>query len=105
MSDRAATPIALVFHELATNSMKYGALSADQGRVDLAISSESEMLRFRWTESDGPAISAPPSHQGFGSKLVEMSVTQQLGGTIERLWLPTGLQIIMEVRIARLEAR
>lgn len=105
VSDRAATPIALVFHELATNSMKYGALSADQGRVDLAISSEGEKLRFRWTESDGPAISTPPSHLGFGSKLVEMSVTQQLGGTLERQWLPTGLQIIMEVRIARLEAR
>lgn len=102
VSDRAATPVALVFHELATNSMKYGALAADKGRVDVIVSQEAAMLRFKWTESGGAAIATPPSHSGFGSKLVDMSVTQQLGGSIERLWLPTGLQILMEVQAARL---
>ena len=102
VSDRAATPVALVFHELATNSMKYGALAADKGRVDVIVSQEAGMLRFKWTESGGAAIATPPSHSGFGSKLVDMSVTQQLGGSIERLWLPTGLQILMEVQAARL---
>lgn len=102
VSDRAATPVALVFHELATNSMKYGALAADKGRVDIVISQEAGMLRFKWTESGGAAINTPPSHSGFGSKLVDMSVTQQLGGSIERLWLTTGLQIVMEVQTSRL---
>ncbi len=102
VSDRAATPVALVFHELATNSMKYGALAAEKGHVDLAISREDDMVIFKWSENGGTAISSPPSHSGFGSKLVEMSVTQQLGGTLERLWLPTGLQIHMEVQASRL---
>tara|TARA_R110000765_G_scaffold119766_2_gene214930 strand:- start:399 stop:1475 length:1077 start_codon:yes stop_codon:yes gene_type:complete len=102
MSDRAATPVALVFHELATNSMKYGALADDDGQVDLAISRKADMVTFKWSENGGPVISAPPSESGFGSKLVEMSVTQQLGGTLERLWLPTGLQIDMEVEASRL---
>jgi PAS domain S-box-containing protein len=102
VSDRAATPVALVFHELATNSMKYGALAADKGRVDIVILQEAGMLRFKWTESGGAAINTPPSHSGFGSKLVDMSVTQQLGGSIERLWLTTGLQIVMEVKTSRL---
>ncbi len=47
VSDRAATPVALVFHELATNSMKYGALAADKGRVDVIVSQEAGMLRFK----------------------------------------------------------
>lgn len=102
VSDRAATPIALVFHELATNSMKYGALAEDHGQVDLLISRNGDMVKFNWAERGGPIISEPPSQSGFGSKLVEMSVTQQLGGSLERLWLPTGLQIDMEVQASRL---
>lgn len=101
VSDRAATPVALIFHELATNSMKYGSLSSDEGRVNLAISRDGDMVAFKWIENGGPAISEPPSNSGFGSKLIEMSVTQQLGGALERLWLPTGLQINMEVRASR----
>ncbi|NVD28651.1 PAS domain-containing protein [Parasphingorhabdus flavimaris] len=102
VSDRAATPVALVFHELATNSMKYGALAAEHGRVDVVISPDGGMLRFNWTESGGAAISGAPARSGFGSKLVDMSVTQQLGGSLERSWLPTGLQIMMEVQASRL---
>ena len=102
VSDRAATPIALVFHELATNSMKYGALAVDHGQVDLKILRDDGMVTFSWLENGGATISEPPSHSGFGSRLVEMSVTQQLGGTLERLWLPTGLQIDMAVQESRL---
>lgn len=105
VSDRAATPIALVFHELATNSMKYGALAADEGRVELAISSDQDMVIFKWLEKGGAPITTPPTESGFGSKLVEMSVTQQLGGKLDRLWLPTGLQINMEVQASRLSGR
>ncbi|WP_321323712.1 PAS domain-containing protein [uncultured Parasphingorhabdus sp.] len=102
VGDRAATPIALVFHELATNSMKYGALAADEGQVDLVISRDQDMVLFKWSENGGAPIDTPPTGSGFGSKLVEMSVTQQLGGRLDRLWLPTGLQIDMAVQAARL---
>ena len=59
--DRAATPVALVFHELATNSLKYGALSSDDGRVAIAISQEAAIIRMIWTERDGPKSNARPS--------------------------------------------
>ena len=85
--------------------MKYGALAADEGRVELAISSDQDMVIFKWSEKGGAPITTPPTVSGFGSKLVEMSVTQQLGGKLDRLWLPTGLQINMEVQASRLSGR
>ena len=87
---RAATPLALVFHELATNAAKYGALAKAGGHVDLELKDEGEKLRLVWTEHGGP----PPkksTRPGFGSRLVEMSITGQLGGSWERRFEPGGM--------------
>jgi two-component sensor histidine kinase len=76
---RAATPLALVFHELATNSAKYGALSVEDGTIDLTITDQGQAMTLHWVEHGGP----PPAgelKEGFGSRLVEMSMTGQLGG-------------------------
>jgi two-component sensor histidine kinase len=87
---RSATPLALVFHELATNSAKYGALSAEDGTVTLTIEDKGSTLLLRWVERGGPP---PPSDpvQGFGSRLVEMSVGGQLGGTWARRFEKDGM--------------
>jgi PAS domain S-box-containing protein len=87
---RAATPLALVFHELATNSAKYGALSTEEGTVDLGIVDEGDTLLLRWVERGGPKAKRNPT-EGFGSRLVEMSVTGQLGGSWERRFEPDGM--------------
>jgi two-component sensor histidine kinase len=87
---RAATPLALVFHELATNSAKYGALSVDEGTIDLTIDDRGDTLLLRWVERGGPAPKGELS-DGFGSRLVEMSVTGQLAGTWERRFEKDGL--------------
>lgn len=87
---RAATPLALVFHELATNAAKYGALSMDEGQIDLSIEEQGDTLLLRWTERGGPAPKRNPK-EGFGSHLVEMSVTGQLGGRWERRFEKDGL--------------
>jgi len=87
---RAATPLALVFHELATNSAKYGALSAEDGTIELTITDRGETMALHWVERGGP----PPAgelKEGFGSRLVEMSVTGQLGGSWQRRFEPDGL--------------
>jgi len=87
---RAATPLALVFHELATNSAKYGALSAEDGTIELTITDHGEAMVLHWVERGGP----PPAgelKEGFGSRLVEMSVTGQLGGSWQRRFEPDGL--------------
>jgi PAS domain S-box-containing protein len=99
---RAATPLALVFHELATNSAKYGALSEEDGIVSLTIEDRGDTLLLHWSEQGGP----PPAGElsdGFGSRLVEMSVTGQLGGSWERRFEPSGMVCELVVSKASIE--
>ena len=102
IDDRGATPIALVFHELATNAAKYGALSSAAGRVDLEIARTEEAVRVTWCEAGGPAIQGEPERTGFGTRLAELSVAQQLGGVIRREWMPKGLRVEIEILVNRL---
>ena len=98
IATRAATPIALVFHELATNSAKYGALSVAGGHVTLDIEDRGENIALLWSEHGGP----PPQdsdRQGFGSRLLDMSITGQLGGTLDRRFEESGL--VAEIVMAR----
>ncbi|MET0906502.1 MAG: PAS domain-containing protein [Tardiphaga sp.] len=97
VDDRGATPIALVFHELATNAAKYGALSTHDGMIVIRTRIDGERLAIEWDEQNGPAIAAEPDHAGFGSKLMHLSVVGQLGGTFERIWRPEGLLARIEV--------
>ncbi len=99
VDDSGATPVALLIHELATNASKYGALSLPEGSVVLTTANDGDHLVIRWEESDGPRLAGPPLRTGFGSKLTELSIVQQLGGSIERAWQPEGLSV--EVRVLR----
>lgn len=101
IDDRGATPLALIFHELATNSAKYGALSATDGRISIRCRAEGQALHVVWHESGGPELDQTPRHEGFGSRLVEISV-QQLGGTISRKWAAGGLEVELTVLPERL---
>lgn len=100
---RAATPLALVFHEMATNSAKYGALSAADGRVSITITRQDGEARIAWQEAGGPAIK-PPQNEGFGSRLMNMAISHQLGGAMEQTWKPDGLSASISLPLARLEA-
>jgi len=90
VSARATTPLALVFHELATNSAKYGALGKPGGHVDLVLEDAGENIRLIWTEHGGKTPRGAPK-PGFGSRLVEMSITGQLGGSWDRRFEPGGM--------------
>ena len=92
ISARVATPLALVFHELATNSAKYGALSVDDGYVELVIEDNGDAIALAWREHGGPPVRDPET-TGFGSRLVEMSVTGQLQGTWDRKFVEDGLVV------------
>jgi len=100
VDDRSATPLALLFHELATNAAKYGALSVMAGMVDLEVQRQGDMVQLCWIERDGPVLEAAPVHAGFGSQLVELSAVRQLGGEVERDWNPTGLVVTIRVPLA-----
>ena len=79
---REALAIAMVLHELATNAVKYGALSNDRGRVRFEWArGEGPVLILLWTESGGPPVEAP-ERRGFGSVLVERSLKEDLGGEV-----------------------
>lgn len=97
IDDRAATPFGLVFHELATNASKYGALSSAHGTVNIFTKTADGLVQLRWEETGGPAILDNPSHVGFGTRLTDISVVDQLGGTLHREWAPHGLKVIMTI--------
>ena len=100
IDDRSETPLALLFHELATNATKYGALSADDGVVDVTIARSDDHVVLRWAERQGPAVTEPTGPQGFGSQLIELSAVRQLGGIVERQWLAAGLVVTINVPLA-----
>ncbi|MFL5295338.1 MAG: sensor histidine kinase [Phenylobacterium sp.] len=98
----AALTMALVFHELATNAVKYGALSVERGRVDLAWSHApgDETLGLRWAESGGPPVT-PPTRRGFGSRLIERALRGELRGAAELTYAPEGLVCAMTARLPK----
>jgi PAS domain S-box-containing protein len=90
----AVQPISLLIHELATNAVKYGALSVNEGRVDVQIDLLADQaLELRWTETGGPPAK-PPAASGFGSTLVQEVATRQLGGALAVSWPPEGLRLV-----------
>ena len=103
--DQAATSVALLFHELATNAAKYGALSLPGGRVELTTQSVGDRFVLTWDERDGPRIDGPPTRTGFGSSLATVSVEGQLGGRLERSWRPGGLLVVADLPATALSRR
>lgn len=103
VGEATATSLALIIHELATNSLKYGALSCETGTLDIstAIPGEEE-VELVWIERGGPEVAVPPDPNGFGSKLVHRSVSMQLGGSINYDWTPEGLIVTLRLQRSRL---
>lgn len=92
LKSSTAQAMAMILHELATNSAKYGALSAD-GNVEVLCSAtvaDDEALVVQWRETGGPPVS-PPQARGFGTRLIERSVTHGIGGKLDYQFLPEGV--------------
>ena len=98
----AATNIALLVHELATNAAKYGALSRPGGRLHISWTATKGRLALSWAEQGGPAITAPPAREGFGSLLARRSVNGQLRGELVFHWNPDGLVVQLSADTERL---
>ena len=104
VGEAAATSLALVLHELATNSLKYGALSAKAGTLDVASTCQGGDIKLIWMEQGGPAVPAPPERVGYGSKLVDRSMTRQLGGSIAYDWSEGGLTATLQISREKLSS-
>ena len=88
---RIVLPLGMVFHELATNAAKHGALSAPGGRVHVGWHvDERRFLHLEWREEGGPAAQKPAA-EGFGSRLLDRTVSGELAGRYERQFRATGL--------------
>lgn len=99
---RAATALSMALHELATNAVKYGALSVPAGRVSLRWrpedSSGTWLLRLEWREHGGPAVTTP-TRRGFGSRLIERALAYDLGGKAEIMFDPQGIVCTITAKI------
>lgn len=102
VGERAAQTLALVIHELATNSVKHGALSNEAGILDVSSSVQGSDEVIVWTETGGPEIKQAPKLTGFGSKLLARSLADQLGGDIAYDWQSTGMVATIRVNGERL---
>ena len=94
LSPRVAVILSMIVHEIATNAAKYGALSNDSGTVtvdwEVITENATKKLRLIWTEAGGPHVTAPVQ-RGFGSRLIERSARDQLGGEATVDFLPRGV--------------
>ena len=96
LSPRQVVPMSLILHELVTNAWKYGALSRAAGLVHLSWRTAEEqgktILHIDWREENGPPVT-PPTRSGFGSRLIDLSAVQGLGGAVELKYEPVGLRV------------
>ena len=102
VGERTATALAMVVHELATNSVKYGALSCATGILDVSSKIDGPVICLIWAETGGPPIVGRPELKGFGSKLVAQSVARQLAGSLDYDWQESGLVVTVRMRQDRL---
>jgi len=104
LGTRETLSLSLVFHELATNAAKYGALSMEGGSVqvtwEVATGDDGgPRLLLTWRERDGPAVTPPELH-GFGTRLIQVSIAHELGGEVKLDYSPGGVRCTMGIRLS-----
>ncbi|WP_395672629.1 HWE histidine kinase domain-containing protein [Phenylobacterium sp.] len=106
LTPKAAVALGMAFHELATNAVKYGALSTPTGRVSVRsrvmLSDAGHRLIVEWTESGGPPVTKP-HRRGFGGRLLEQGLAGELRGEVKLDYRPEGLFCRIELPMQGLE--
>ncbi len=97
ISPSAINSIALFFHELATNSAKYGALGTETGHLAISWIHEDGNIAITWLERGGPKIEKPPEKIGFGTLLAQRTIKAGLGGNITTEWARDGLKVVVSI--------
>jgi two-component sensor histidine kinase len=102
LNPKAAVALGMAMHELATNAVKYGALSTPGGQVTVRSRIMDDRLTMDWIESGGPPVQAP-DRRGFGSRLLEQGLAGELAGDVSLDYVSTGLTCHMELPLHALE--
>lgn len=106
----AVVALSLIFNELSTNALKYGALAAGGGTVSItstitsAVDGTSAVV-LAWQEAGASLVVVPPTWIGFGTQLIELSIQETLKGTISRDWGPGGMSCVMQFNCAGIAAK
>jgi two-component sensor histidine kinase len=104
LGSQQALSLALAIHELATNAVKYGALSSDAGKVRVAWSRDDSgdepLFHFDWQETDGPPVAAPLRY-GFGSQMIRRVLAGDFGGTVTMEFAASGLKLRLTAPMSR----
>jgi two-component system, chemotaxis family, CheB/CheR fusion protein len=104
LQPKPAESFALAVHELATNAIKYGALSDPSGRIDItwriANGNDGSALIFDWREEGGPAVS-PPKRNGFGTEMLERTLAFEFKGRTELAYNPSGVHCTITIPLTR----
>jgi two-component sensor histidine kinase len=97
-----ALALAIALQELATNAVKYGALSNTSGEIRITWTVDETTaparLHLRWEETGGPPVE-PPTRRGFGTRLIERSLAQELDGDARLEFAPTGVVCTVDAPI------
>ncbi|MDP1736158.1 MAG: HWE histidine kinase domain-containing protein [Caulobacter sp.] len=109
LEPKMALSLAMVFHELATNAAKYGALSkAGAGRVEISWEvdpgAQTDRMRLRWQEAGGPPVT-PPGRSGFGSRLIAKGLAQELGAEVKLDFDVAGVICTIAMPVPRMAGR
>ena len=99
VGSRQGLSIAMALYELLTNALKHGALSVPEGRVGLSWAVEDGRLSIHWTERGGPAVT-PPTHEGFGTFILDRALRHQTGGGVELDYASDGLRWSLTMPLA-----
>jgi two-component sensor histidine kinase len=103
LSPNAAVSLNMAFHELVTNAVKYGALSNRHGVVTVTwavnAATHPAVVEILWVENGGPPV-APPSHRGFGSRLIERGLSRELDGEISLIFDPAGVLCRLDLPVS-----
>jgi two-component sensor histidine kinase/CheY-like chemotaxis protein len=92
---KTALALGIVFHELATNAIKHGALSNRDGMVTMDWRfADNDTIALQWQERGGPEVTTP-ARNGFGSRLIRLELTHELNGNVELIYEPAGLKVLM----------
>lgn len=103
LKPQLALTLSVALHELCTNAAKYGALSVDEGKVEIVWSvsgmTSEKTLDLRWSESGGPTVAAP-ERRGFGTRVIERSLTREHKARVDLDFAASGLRCLMSIPLA-----
>ncbi|MEY9178778.1 two-component sensor histidine kinase [Bradyrhizobium sp. USDA 326] len=95
VASEAVVPLTLALNELATNAIKYGALSSTGGSAEITSEVNAGRVTLTWRETGGARAQAP-QHQGFGSRLIDAVASRLPGGRVSKEFTPEGLLVVLD---------